>query len=152
MTIEVGKKLPAFALQADDGSTVSTKDFAGKRWVLFVYPKAMTSGCTVEACDFRDEFDAFKKKKVPVLGLSKDTATAQKRFREKEKLPYTLLADPDRKVLDALGLIKEKNMYGKKVKGTVRSTFLIGPDGKIEKMWSPVQIKGHVDEVLASLA
>jgi thioredoxin-dependent peroxiredoxin len=149
--IEPGKKLPAFALEDDAGNKVTPADFAGRHWVLFVYPRAMTSGCTVEACDFRDEMPRFKKADVPVLGLSKDTVAAQKKFKEKHSLSYPLLADPEKSLLGKLGLIKEKNMYGRKVMGTVRTTVLVGPDGRVEKVWSPVEIKGHAQEVLAAV-
>jgi peroxiredoxin Q/BCP len=149
--IAEGKKLPAFSLETDDGKKLSPKDLAGKKWVLFIYPKAHTGGCTTEAQNFRDEFSKFAKKDVPVIGLSKDTVKAQASFKAKHKLPYTLLADPERTVLKALGVIKPKVMYGKKVVGTVRTTILVGEDGTVEKVWSPVAIKGHVEDVLGSL-
>jgi thioredoxin-dependent peroxiredoxin len=149
--IEPGKKLPAFVLEDDSGKKVSARDFAGQRWVLFVYPKANTSGCTMEAIDFRDEIGKFNKEKVPVVGLSKDTVSAQKKFKDKFSLPYLLLADPEKALIGALGLMKEKNMYGKKVIGTVRTTVLVDGDGKVERVWSPVVIKGHAADVLSAL-
>lgn len=150
--IKEGAKLPAFKLAGDDGKTYTNKDFAGKRTVIFIYPKDMTPGCTQEACDFRDNKARLARKKVEVVGLSKLDEKSKVKFKEKNKLNYLLLADPDQKYLDALGLIQPKVMYGKKVKGIVRTTLLVSPEGKIEKIWSPVKkVDEHVDEVIAAL-
>lgn len=116
---------------------------------LFFYPRANTPGCTLEACGFRDSYAQLKKAGLMVLGISPDTSAAQKRFETKFELPFTLLADADKKVATLFDVYKEKTMYGKKVMGIVRSTFLIGPDGVIQHVWSKVRPEGHADEVLA---
>jgi len=151
MALEPGKKAPGFSLTADDGTTVKLSDFKGKRVVLFFYPKANTGGCTREACDFRDEVAAFKKEKAVVLGISRDTPAAQAKWKVKYELPFPLLSDPDREIHEAYGVWQEKTMYGKKMMGTVRTTFVIGPDGKIERIFPKVKVEGHVAEVLGSL-
>jgi peroxiredoxin Q/BCP len=151
MALEVGRKAPDFSLQDDTGRTVKLSALAGKRVVLFFYPKANTSGCTREACDFRDEAAAFKSKKALVFGVSRDAPAAQARWKEKHQLPFPLLSDPDRKVHEAWGVWQEKVMYGKKAMGVVRSTFLIGADGKIERIFSKVKVDGHVASVLEAL-
>jgi peroxiredoxin Q/BCP len=151
MALEIGKKAPDFALADQDGKTVKLSDFAGKRVVVFFYPKAMTSGCTREACDFRDEIAAFKRRKVAVLGVSKDTPAAQKKFQEKYGLPFPLLADPELVVHKAWGVWGEKVMYGKKVQGTIRTTVVVGADGKVERVFPKVKVDGHVASVLEAL-
>jgi len=123
----------------------------GKKVVLFFYPKASTPGCTVEACEFRDTYKKFEKKGVVVLGISKDTPKAQTSFKVNQKLPYTLLCDVDKKVVEAYGVYKEKNMYGKKVMGIERTTFVIDEKGKVQKIFSKVKPAGHAEEVLAAL-
>jgi thioredoxin-dependent peroxiredoxin len=140
-----------FALQTDEGKTVHLKDYAGKPVVLFFYPKADTPGCTIEACGFRDTFAKIQKAGAVVLGISRDTPAAQKKFREKYDLPYTLLADVDEKVCNQFGVLKEKNMYGKTVIGIERTTFLIGPDRKLLKIFPKVKPEGHAEEVLAAV-
>ncbi len=149
--MEVNDVVEDFALETDEGKTVQLKDFAGKPVVLFFYPKADTPGCTIEACGFRDTFDTIQKAGATVLGISRDTAKAQKKFREKYELPYTLLADVDEKVCNQFGVLKEKNMYGKKVIGIERTTFLIGPDQKLLKIFPKVKPEGHAEEVLAAV-
>jgi peroxiredoxin Q/BCP len=151
MALEIGKKAPDFALRDENGETVKLSHFKGKRVVVFFYPKANTSGCTREACDFRDEVDAFKRKDVAVLGISKDAPGAQRKFKEKYQLPFPLLSDEDTAVLQAWGAWGEKNMYGKKVKGTIRTTVVVGPDGKVEAVFPKVKVDGHVANVLESL-
>jgi len=151
MALEEGKKAPDFALPDEQGETVRLSDFKGKRVVVFFYPKAMTSGCTREACDFRDEVAAFKKKKVAVLGVSKDKPEAQRKFKEKYQLPFPLLSDADTKVQQAWGVWQEKNMYGKKVMGTVRTTVLLDGDGRVERVFSKVKVDGHVASVVEAL-
>ncbi len=151
MALEIGKKAPDFALPDENGELVKLSHFKGKRLVVFFYPKANTSGCTREACDFRDEVDAFKKKNVTVLGISKDTPAAQRRWKDKYQLPFPLLADEDTKVLQAWGAWGEKNMYGKKVEGTIRTTVIVGADGKVEKVFPKVKVDGHVGSVLEAL-
>jgi peroxiredoxin Q/BCP len=149
--IEAGKKAPAFALQDQDGATVRLADFAGKTLLLFVYPKANTGGCTTEATEFRDAKKEFDKKGVVIVGLSKDKPEAQKKWAEKYALPFTLLCDPETTTLAAYGAFGEKTMYGKIVTGTIRSTFVIGPDGKIVRIYRKVKAKGHAAQVLADL-
>jgi peroxiredoxin Q/BCP len=151
MALEIGKKAPDFTLPDQDGQPVKLSSFKGQRVVVFFYPKAMTPGCTREACDFRDEVAAFKRKKVAVLGVSKDTAAAQKKFQQKYDLPFPLLADPELTVHQAWGVWGEKVMYGKKVQGTIRTTVIVGPDGKVEKVLSKVKVDGHVASVLEAL-
>jgi peroxiredoxin Q/BCP len=151
MALEPGKKAPDFELLDENGEKVRLKDWKGKRVVVFFYPKAMTSGCTREACDFRDEIALFTKKKVAVLGVSKDKPASQKKFKEKYQLPFPLLSDPDAAVQKAWGVWGEKNMYGKKVWGTVRTTVIVGPDGKVEKVFPKVKVDGHVAEVVEAL-
>ena len=151
MAIEVGKKAPAFTLPDDSGKTVSLKDFAGKRVVLYFYPRDQTPGCTTEACEFRDQAALFKRKGAVVLGVSKDTVASHAKFKEKQRLNFPLLADVDSQVMQAYGAWGEKVLYGKKSVGCIRSTVLIGADGKIEKIWPKVKVAGHVDEVLAAI-
>jgi len=149
--MELNKKVANFTLQTDEDKTVSLSDYAGKPVILFFYPKADTPGCTIEACGFRDSFKEIKKTGVVLLGISKDTAASQKKFQEKFGLPFPLLADPDKKIATRFGVVKEKNMYGKKVEGIARTTFVIGPDGKIKHIFNNVKAEGHADEVLAYL-
>lgn len=151
MAVEVGKKAPDFTLLDENGEKVKLSHFKGKRVVVFFYPKAMTSGCTREACDFRDEVDAFKKRDVAVLGISKDPPEAQRRFKEKYQLPFPLLSDEDLEVQKAWGAWGKKNMYGKMVEGTLRTTVLVGADGKVEAIFPKVKVDGHVADVLGSL-
>lgn len=151
MAAEEGKKAPAFALESNEGKTVALKDFAGQPVVLYFYPKDMTSGCTTEACDFRDRGAELKKLGAALLGVSPDSAASHGKFIAKESLNFPLLADPDKKACEAYGVWVEKSMYGRKYMGVERSTFLIGPDGKIAKAWRKVKVPGHADEVLAAL-
>jgi len=149
--MELNKKVADFTLQTDEDKTVSLSDFAGKPVILFFYPKADTPGCTIEACGFRDTFKKLQSAGAVVLGISRDTPREQAKFRAKYDLPYTLLADVDEKVCNQFGVLKEKNMYGKKVMGVVRTTFVIGPDGKIQHIFPKVKAEGHAVEVLAYL-
>ncbi|HET6437509.1 MAG TPA: thioredoxin-dependent thiol peroxidase [Anaeromyxobacter sp.] len=149
--LEVGKKAPDFTLLDENRETVKLSHFKGKRVIVFFYPKAMTSGCTREACDFRDEVDAFKRKNAVVLGISKDSPEAQRKFKDKYQLPFPLLSDENREVLKSWGAWGEKNMYGKKVEGTIRTTVLISPDGKVEAIFPKVKVDGHVADVLDAL-
>lgn len=146
--IEVGKKAPAFRLASDLGDEVSLKDLAGKTVVLFFYPKDMTSGCTKEACDFNDSLPKFKKKGVEVLGVSKDSIDSHKKFRAKYGLKFPLLSDESLKTLEAFGVWKEKSLYGRKFMGIERTTVIIGPDGKVKKVYPKVKVPGHVADVL----
>jgi thioredoxin-dependent peroxiredoxin len=149
--MNVNDKAPDFTLQDENGNEVSLKSLRGKVVVLFFYPRADTPGCTIEACEFRDTFKQIQKTGVVLLGISPDTPKAQKKFQDKFELPFSLLADADKKVAIAFGVLKEKNMYGKKVMGIVRTTFIIGPDGKIRHIFPKVKPEGHAAEVLAYL-
>ena len=149
--MEINDKVADFVLQDEEGQAVRLKDYAGTPVVLFFYPRADTPGCTIEACGFRDHFKKLQKAGVVVLGISRDTVKAQKKFKEKYDLPYTLLADPDEVVCNQFGVMKEKNMYGKKVRGIERTTFVIGPDQKLLKIFPKVKPEGHAEEVLAAL-
>jgi peroxiredoxin Q/BCP len=149
MSINVNDKAPEFTLQDENGKEVSLKGLRGKVIVLYFYPRADTPGCTIEACEFRDTFKQMQKTGAVLLGISPDTPKAQKKFQEKFQLPFSLLADADKKVADAFGVLQEKNMYGKKVMGIERTTFLIAPDGIIRHVWRKVKPEGHPDEVLA---
>jgi peroxiredoxin Q/BCP len=147
--MELHKKVANFTLKTDEGKTVSLADFAGKPVVLFFYPKADTPCCTIEACGFRDTFKKLQAVGAVVLGISRDTPEAQAKFRAKYNLPYTLLADVDEKVCKQFDVLKEKNMYGKKVMGIVRTTFVIGPDQTLLHVFPQVKPEGHAEEVLA---
>jgi peroxiredoxin Q/BCP len=149
--MEINDTIPDFTLQDDQDKTVHLSDYAGKPVVLFFYPRADTPGCTIEACGFRDQFKKIQNTGAVVLGISRDTPRAQKKFREKYDLPYTLLADVDEVVCKQFGVLKQKNMYGKKVMGIERTTYLIGPDRKLLKIFPKVQPEAHAEEVLAVL-
>lgn len=149
--VELHALVPNFILQDDSEATRSLDEFRGTPVVLFFYPKADTPGCTLEACGFRDTFAQLEEAGVVVLGISRDTPKAQAKFRAKYQLPYTLLADVDAEVCNLFGVLKEKNMYGKKVMGIERSTYLIAPDGTLAKVWARVKPEGHAEEVLAAV-
>jgi thioredoxin-dependent peroxiredoxin len=146
--MKVNDKAPAFALPDENGKEVSLKDFGGKTVILFFFPRASTPGWTVEARGFRDSYKQIQKTGAVLLGISPDTPKAQRKFADKESLPFTLLADAEKKVAIAYGVLQEKNMYGKKVMGIARTTFVIGPDGKIEHIFEKVKPAGHSEEVL----
>ena len=150
--LKPGTKAPAFKLPASGGETISLKDLKGKPVVLYFYPKDDTSGCTTEACEFRDHWKAVQKAGAAVLGVSPDPVTAHDKFRAKFKLPFPLLADVDHAVAEAYGVWGEKSMYGRKYFGILRTTFLIGADGRIVQVFEKVKPKGHAAEVLAALA
>lgn len=149
--IEEGKKAPAFSLKNQAGKTVKLADFAGRHVVLYFYPKDDTPGCTKEACGFRDEHTALKKAGAVVLGVSPDDEKRHTKFIDKYSLPFDLLADVDHAVAEKYGAWGEKSLYGKKYLGIIRCTFLIGPDGKVKKVWPKVKVDGHAGEVLAAL-
>jgi peroxiredoxin Q/BCP len=148
MAIDINDKAPDFTLPDQNGEGVSLKAYRGKYVVLFFYPRADTPGCTIEACEFRDSYRKMQNTGAVLLGISPDTPKAQKKFEEKFSLPFTLLADAEKKVCNAYDVIKEKNMYGKKVMGVARTTFIIGPDGKIKHIFHKVKPEGHAEEVL----
>jgi len=137
LPLKAGAKAPAFALESDGpgGETIGLKDFKGKTVILYFYPKDMTPGCTQEACDFRDSFTRLKKLGAVVLGVSKDSVESHAKFRDKHDLSFSLLSDPAGKVCKAYGVWQEKSLYGRKFMGIVRTTFVIGPDGKIAKIF-----------------
>jgi peroxiredoxin Q/BCP len=147
--MELNKKVGNFTLQTDEDKTVSLSDYAGKPVILFFYPKADTPGCTIEACGFRDTFKKLQAAGAVVLGISRDTPKEQAKFRAKYDLPHTLLADVDEKVCKQFDVLKEKNMYGKKVMWIVRTTFVIGPDQALLHVFPQVKPEGHAEEVLA---
>jgi peroxiredoxin Q/BCP len=149
--LKPGDTAPDIHLRTDTGEPFKLSDLRGRRVVLYFYPKADTPGCTAEACEFRDDFKAFAKKGAAVVGISPDQPAAQAKFKSKYDLPFTLLGDEDKAAAQAYGVWKEKNMYGRKVMGIERSTFIIGPDGKIEKIYSKVKPKGHAADVLEAL-
>ncbi len=149
--ISEGKKAPAFKLKDQSGKTVSLSDFTGQNIVLYFYPKDDTSGCTKEACSFRDEFPAFDKLNAVILGVSPDSVASHKKFAEKYKLPFTLLADENKEVVQKYGVWKEKSMYGKKYMGVERTTFVIDEEGKVKKIFPKVKVEGHTSEVAEAL-
>ena len=149
--MEINRKVADFTLQTDEEKTVSLSDYAGQPVVLFFYPRADTPGCTIEACGFRDAFKKLQNAGAVVLGISRDTPRDQARFKAKYNLPYTLLADVDEKVCNQFGVLKEKNMYGKKAMGIERTTFLIGPDRTLLHIFPKVKPEGHAEEVLELL-
>ena len=149
--IEVGKKAPAFTLESSEGGKVKLSELAGKLVVLYFYPRDNTPGCTIEAQEFRDAVPALKKLGAVVLGVSKDSIASHEKFRTKYELTFPLLSDPDGKALEAYGAWGEKSMYGKKMMGIIRSTVLIGKDGKVVQHWPKVSVKGHVAAVLEAV-
>ena len=145
-----GDKAPDFTLPADGGGNVSLSALRGQPVVLYFYPKDDTPGCTAESCDFRDNFNAFKKAGVTMIGISKDSVKKHDRFKAKYDLPFALASDENGTVCEDYGVWVEKSMYGKKYMGIERSTFLIGADGKIARIWRKVSVTGHVDDVKAA--
>jgi peroxiredoxin Q/BCP len=150
--LQTGTKAPAFTLPSTSGATVSLASLKGRKVVLYFYPRDNTPGCTTEACDFRDQHSALQKAGAVVLGVSSDSLKSHDGFRAKYQLPFDLLVDEGSKVASAYGAFGEKLMYGRKVQGTIRSTFLIDEQGKLAAVWSPVKVAGHVDAVLAALS
>ena len=149
--MQVGEVVEDFTLPDQDGSEVSLSQFRGKPVVLFFYPRADTPGCTIEACGFRDQFAKLERAGAVVLGISRDTVKAQKKFKEKYGLPYRLLADADQVIVNRFGLVKPKMMYGKQVTGVARTTYVIGADGRLVHVFENVKPEGHAEEVLALL-
>jgi peroxiredoxin Q/BCP len=146
-----GDLAPEITLDTDSGQHFSLSSLKGKNVVLYFYPKADTPGCTKEACAFRDTSQKFSKANTVIVGVSPDASKAQARFKDKFDLPFTLLADTDHKAAEDYGVWKEKSMYGKKYFGVERTTFVIGADGKIKKVFPKVKVDGHAEEVLAAL-
>jgi len=151
LKLKEGDKAPDFTANATDGREISLSDFVGKNVILYFYPRDDTPGCTKESCAFRDEFSAFKKKGAVVLGVSMDSVKSHVKFTEKYKLPFPLLADEDKVLVQAYGVWGQKSFLGRKYMGTHRITFLIGPNGIIKKIWLKVKPAEHAKEVLDSL-
>jgi thioredoxin-dependent peroxiredoxin len=149
--LKEGDAAPAFTAAISGGGKISLADYKGKNVILYFYPKDDTPGCTKEACAFRDHWDEFKKKGAVVLGVSTDKVKSHDKFVAKYKLPFTLLADEDKKIVEAYGVWGPKKFMGVQYIGTTRATFLIGPDGKIKKIWPKVKPAEHWEEVLAAL-
>lgn len=149
--IQEGKKAPAFTLASSSGDKVRLKEHAGKWVVVYFYPRDMTPGCTTEAKDFRDAHSAIEERDAVVFGVSKDSVESHCKFIGKHELNFTLLSDPDGKMIEKYGAWGEKNMYGKKRMGIIRSTVLVDPAGKVRKIFPKVRVKGHIEAVLAAL-
>jgi len=149
--VNIGKKVPPFTLPATGDKQVSLKDFKGSHVVIYFYPKDSTPGCTLEGQNFRDRYDEFKKVGAEILGVSRDTIKAHENFKAKQGFPFDLLSDEDETLCRQFDVIHEKNMYGRKVMGIVRSTFLIDRDGVLQREWRNVRVKGHVDDVLEAV-
>ncbi len=150
--LEAGDRAPDFTLPDQDGTKVASRDLAGSTYVIYFYPADDTPGCTKEACQFNDNLHEFSRAGVTVLGISPDGAEKHQRFRTKYGLTFPLLSDTDRKVMEKYGAYGEKTMYGKKTVGVIRSTFIVGPTGKIQRAWYNVRADGHAEKVLAELA
>lgn len=148
--LRVGDPAPAFDLVGDDGQRHTLAEFRGRHLILYFYPRDNTPGCTQEACDFRDQHGSLKN--AAVVGVSPDTVESHRKFKQKFELPFLLLADPEAEVAQRYGAWGEKNLYGKKSVGLIRSTFVIGPDGRLAAIYGKVAVKGHVDKVLSGLA
>jgi peroxiredoxin Q/BCP len=152
MSLKVGDKAPDFTLPTDGGGKIALKSLKGKAVVLYFYPKDDTSGCTAEACAFRDSFPDFSKVKAAIVGISRDSVQSHDKFKAKHDLPFTLASDEDGKVCEAYGTWVEKSMYGRKYMGIERATFLIDGKGVIRGIWRKVKVPGHAKEVLKEAA
>ena len=148
MSIEVGQMAPDFEAKIETGETIKLSDYRGKKVVLYFYPKDATPGCTAQACNLRDNYEALQKAGYVVLGISSDDEKSHKKFIEKQNLPFPLIADTDLKVHEAYGTWVEKSMYGRKYMGTARTTFVIDEEGKIEEIISKVDTKNHTAQIL----
>jgi peroxiredoxin Q/BCP len=151
LKLKEGDRAPDFSAATSGGGTISLAALKGRNVILYFYPRDDTPGCTKEACAFRDHFAEFRKRGVIVLGVSTDTAKSHDKFIAKYQLPFTLLVDDEKKIVEAYGVWGEKSFLGKKYLGTHRVTFLVGPDGRIRKVWPKVKPEAHVQEVLAVL-
>lgn len=149
--LDIGEKLPEIEFTLDNGDTARFSDYAGHWLVLYFYPKDNTPGCTTQSQQFRDLHARYKRNDAAVLGLSRDSVRSHQNFRAKQDLPFALISDGDEMVCRAFGVIKEKNMYGRKVLGIERSTFLIDPDGVVRQAWRGVKVPGHAEAVLVEL-
>lgn len=148
--LKTGDKAPEFTLISDSGEKINLKDFRGKKVILYFYPKDNTSGCTKEACDFRDSIKVFAGNNTVIIGVSKDSTESHRKFKSKYKLPFTLLSDESADILKKYGVWKEKSMYGKKYMGTERTTFIINEKGIIESVFNKVKVNGHIQELINS--
>lgn len=146
--VAVGKKVPAFKRPATGDQQIRLSDFKGQNVVLYFYPRDNTPGCTREGQDFRDNMSKFKRQNTVILGVSRDSIKSHEKFREKQNFKFDLLSDEDEMLCEMFDVMKMKNMYGKKVRGVERSTFLIGSNGKLIKEWRKVKVDGHAEEVL----
>jgi len=151
MTLEPGDRVPEFSLPRDGGGVLGPADFAGRKLVIYFYPKDDTSGCTSEAVAFTARRAEFEAAGAAVVGISKDSVRSHEKFRDKHRLGLPLLSDADGDVVDRFGAWVEKSMYGRRYMGIDRSTFLVGPDGRIARIWRKVKVPGHVDEVLEAV-
>ena len=149
--VTVGKKVPDFKLPATGEQDIALSDFRGKNVVLYFYPKDNTPGCTTEGQDFRDKISTFRRRNTVILGVSRDSVKSHENFRQKQAFPFELLSDADEKICRLFDVIREKNMYGRKVMGVERSTFLIDGQGVLAREWRKVKVPGHVDEVLEAV-
>lgn len=150
--IEAGEMAPEFELESDSGRTLRLRDYRGRRVILYFYPKDDTSGCTKEACGFRDTLPEFESRDAVILGLSPDGVASHRRFRDKYGLNFPLLADTDHAVAERYGAWGRKKMYGREFEGILRSTFVIGPDGRVERVYAKVKPASHARQLLADLA
>lgn len=147
-----GDAAPDFRAQLDDGSEISLAELKGRRTVLYFYPRDDTPGCTTEACDFRDNLARLRSELgTRVFGVSPDSVESHRKFKDKYSLPFPLISDPDKKLAEAYGVWREKKNYGRTFMGVVRSTFVLSPDGAIERIYDNVRAKGHVDRLIADL-
>jgi peroxiredoxin Q/BCP len=146
--VKIGKKVPDFRLPATGEQEIALSDYAGKRVVIYFYPKDSTPGCTTEGQDFRDSINTFRRRNTVILGISRDSVKSHENFKAKQQFPFDLLSDSDEKVCTLFDVIREKNMYGRKVMGVERSTFLIDERGILRREWRKVSVQGHVAEVL----
>lgn len=151
LKLKEGDPAPEFSAVTNDGGSISLSALKGKNVILYFYPRDDTPGCTKEACAFRDSFDQFQRRGAVVLGVSTDSARAHDKFARKYRLPFSLLVDEEKKIVEAYGVWGEKSFLGRKYMGTHRVTFLIGPDGRIRKIWPKVKPEKHAEEVLAAL-
>ena len=149
--VNIGKKVPPFSLPATGDKNVSLKDFKGTHLVIYFYPKDNTPGCTLEGQDFSDRYSEFRKAGAAILGVSRDSLKAHENFKARQGFPFDLLSDAEETLCRQFDVIHEKNMYGRKVMGIVRSTFLIDSNGVLQKEWRKVKVKGHADEVLEAV-
>ncbi|HEY4391291.1 MAG TPA: thioredoxin-dependent thiol peroxidase [Paenibacillus sp.] len=150
-SVELGQPVPNFTLPASGGNEVSLSQFRGRKVVIYFYPKDMTSACTQEACDFRDNYSAISGQDAVVLGISGDPVKSHNRFVVKQNLPFLLLSDEDHEVSRMFGVWQLKKMYGREYEGIVRSTFLIDEEGRLVREWRGIRVKGHVENVLEAI-